>query len=77
MENRRIFLQKSGLATLGLPLMGLNSQGLFAPLRPSNNTVLKVAIMGLGSYANRVARAMEQCSRAKITGVISGTPSKI
>ena len=33
--------------------------------------------MGLGSYANRVAKAMEQCTRAKITGLISGTPSKI
>lgn len=33
--------------------------------------------MGLGSYGNRVAEAMQSCKRAKVTGVISGTPSKI
>ena len=38
---------------------------------------LRVAIMGLGSYGTRVAEAMQTCKRAKITGVISGTPSKI
>lgn len=39
--------------------------------------VLRVAICGLGSYANRVAEAMRDCKRAKVAGVISGTPSKI
>jgi predicted dehydrogenase len=33
--------------------------------------------MGLGSYGSRVAEAMKDCSRAKLVGVISGTPSKI
>jgi predicted dehydrogenase len=33
--------------------------------------------MGLGSYGTRVAEAMKDCSRAKLVGVISGTPSKI
>jgi len=31
----------------------------------------------LGSYGTRVAEAMLSCKRAKLTGVISGTPSKI
>ena len=39
--------------------------------------VLRVAIMGLGSYGNRVAEAMINCKRAKLVGVISGTPSKV
>jgi len=38
---------------------------------------LRVAIMGLGSYGTRVAEAMRSCTRAKLVGVISGTPSKI
>ena len=38
---------------------------------------LRVAIMGLGSYGTRVAEAMQSCKRAKLTGIISGTPSKI
>ena len=39
--------------------------------------VLRVAIMGLGSYGTRVAEAMRYCKKAKLVGVISGTPSKI
>ena len=39
--------------------------------------VLRVAIMGLGGYGTRVAEAMKDCKMAKLTGVISGTPSKI
>lgn len=38
---------------------------------------MRVAIMGLGSYGTRVAEAMQTCKLAKLTGVISGTPSKI
>jgi predicted dehydrogenase len=33
--------------------------------------------MGLGSYGTRVAEAMQSCKKAKLVGVISGTPSKI
>lgn len=39
--------------------------------------VLRVAIMGLGSYGTRVAEAMQACTRARLVGVISGTPSKV
>ncbi|MEH6308244.1 Gfo/Idh/MocA family oxidoreductase [Olivibacter sp. CPCC 100613] len=39
--------------------------------------ILKVAIMGLGGYGTRVAEAMQSCKRAKLVGVISGTPSKV
>ena len=39
--------------------------------------MLRVAIMGLGSYGTRVAEAMRDCTMAKLVGVISGTPSKI
>src|SRR5687767_5749753 len=33
--------------------------------------------MGLGSYGTRVADAIKACTKVKLTGVISGTPSKI
>jgi predicted dehydrogenase len=39
--------------------------------------VLKVALLGLGGYANRVAEAMKGCSRARVTGLVSGTPQKL
>src|SRR6478735_3986104 len=43
----------------------------------NDEKVLRVAIMGLGSYGTRVAEAMQSSKRAKLVGVISGTPSKI
>jgi predicted dehydrogenase len=42
-----------------------------------DDTVLKVAIMGLGEYGTKVADAMKDCKRAKLTGAISGTTSKV
>jgi predicted dehydrogenase len=33
--------------------------------------------MGLGSYGTRVAEAMKDCKRARLAGVVSGTPAKI
>ncbi len=77
MNSRRDFLQK--LAPLmALPLLPqtLEACNVF---NTSNydGPVLRVAIMGLGSYGTRVAEAMQACSKAKLVGVISGTPSKI
>jgi predicted dehydrogenase len=63
MNSRRDFLQKLS------PLIALTSN--------YDGPVLRVAIMGLGSYGTRVAEAMQACSKAKLVGVISGTPSKI
>ncbi len=79
MNSRRNFLQKITASAIGLPL--LTSVNLEAASDaneiPYQGPVLRVAIMGLGSYATRVAEAMQSCKMAKITGVISGTPSKI
>jgi len=79
MKSRRNFLQTLTASAFGLPLfssMNVDAAG-FAIETPYEGPVLKVAIMGLGSYANRVAEAMKDCQMAKVTGVISGTPSKI
>lgn len=73
MKTRREFL-KHLTAAAALPAIGgLTYASAIIPQGP----VLKVAIMGLGSYGTRVAEAMLSCKRAKLTGVISGTPSKI
>lgn len=78
MNSRRDFLQKltASVIAFNLPRIGsaFNSD-LFN--RGSQGPVLRVAIMGLGSYGTRVAEAMKTCTRAKLVGVISGTPSKI
>lgn len=79
MNTRRDFLQKmtaSAFAIPFVPSLGL-ANSLPSPNQPYQGRVLRVAILGLGSYGARVADAMQTCTTAKLVGVISGTPSKI
>ncbi|MEP6952087.1 MAG: Gfo/Idh/MocA family oxidoreductase [Ginsengibacter sp.] len=78
MNSRRDFLQKITAASIAFPFL---KQAAEVNKTLYNKTydgpVLRVAIMGLGSYGSRVAEAMRDCKMAKLVGVISGTPSKI
>src|SRR5580704_11514646 len=79
MNTRRDFLQKitaSAIAVTFLP----SKESRIRPDHPEikyDGPLLRVAIMGLGGYGTRVAEAMQSCKKAKLVGVISGTPSKI
>lgn len=79
MNSRRNFLRNIAASSFALPLVP--SSYLGNGTEPFTHTyqgpVLRVAIMGLGSYGTRVAEAMQPSQRARITGVISGTPSKV
>nr|WP_214447801.1 Gfo/Idh/MocA family oxidoreductase [Flavihumibacter rivuli] len=79
MSSRRKFLTKLTMAAAAAPLAAWHRSSQQAiPVPPvADGPTLRVALMGLGSYANRVAEAMQQCKRAKITGLISGTSSKL
>src|SRR5688572_9705309 len=79
MSSRREFLQKLTGSAIAIPLLSMDDKEKTNPVpaSPYNGPVLKVAIMGLGSYGSRVADAMQASKMAKLTGVISGTPSKI
>ena len=77
MSSRRDFLQKITLSAAALPFISKDNYITLPGNRKYDGPVLKVAIMGLGSYGTRVAEAMGDCKMAKLTGVISGTPSKI
>ncbi len=79
MNSRRHFLQKITATAFALPLSTAYSAENTTLLNdlPYEGPVLRVAIMGLGSYGTRVAEAMKSCKRAKLVGVISGTPSKV
>ena len=77
MGSRRNFIEKLTVSTVGLPILYGPTSLLAASEAPYNGPMLRVAIMGLGSYGSRVARAMKDCKRAKLVGVISGTPSKV
>ncbi|MGK7396546.1 MAG: Gfo/Idh/MocA family protein [Candidatus Cyclobacteriaceae bacterium M3_2C_046] len=78
MNSRRRFLSSLASSAISIPVVahGLSARS-FNLLDKPVGPVLKVAIMGLGSYGTRVAEAMQACKRAKLTGVISGTPEKI
>ncbi len=77
MNSRRDFLEKITAASVLFPFL----KSVTIPDSKTNQKIserpLRVAIMGLGSYGTRVAEAMQACTKAKLVGVISGTPSKI
>jgi len=79
MNSRRKFLQTITASAIALPVLSQfeteKEAERFTP--PYDGPLLRVAIMGLGSYGTRVAEAMLSAKKAKLTGVISGTPSKI
>lgn len=78
MNSRRDFLQKITASAFAIPFAPTLSLGNVNPIeQPYQGPVLRVAILGLGSYGARVADAMQTCTAAKLVGVISGTPSKI
>ncbi len=79
MNSRRSFLHKLTAPIIALPLLSGKAKASFTNLvaDPYEGPVLRVAIMGLGSYGRRVAEAMVACKKAKLTGVISGTPAKV
>ncbi len=81
MDSRRDFLQKLGVSAVAMQLATVktwaNDQSAPAPRDIYDGPVLRVAIMGLGSYGTRVGGAMQYCTKAKLVGAISGTPKKL
>ena len=78
MNTRRDFLGKITAATIAFPLIKKAvEEGKTSGQNTTDARLFRVAIMGLGSYGTRVAEAMQSCTKAKLVGVISGTPSKI
>ena len=79
MNTRRNFLQKLTASFIALPLLSKNSMAAIDNINKElyDGPLLRVAIMGLGSYGTRVAEAMQSCTKAKLVGAISGTPSKL
>lgn len=80
MNSRRNFLQKITASLIAMPFLSKDEYMASFKAKnnkPHNGPLLRVAIMGLGSYGTRVADAMKDCIKAKLVGVISGTPSKI
>src|SRR5947207_15081612 len=79
MTSRRNFLQQLGLSAAAVPFLAFKDEtSKDQTIYPNyEGPVLRVAIMGLGSYGTRVAEAMKGCTKAKLVGAVSGTPSKL
>ncbi|GGA84208.1 Gfo/Idh/MocA family protein [Puia dinghuensis] len=79
MQTRRDFLQKLTSGAIALSLVARSASAHESEIKEEryDGPVLRVAIMGLGSYGTRVAEAMKTCTKAKLVGVISGHPAKI
>ncbi len=78
MNSRRDFIGKITAASLAFPYIKKAVSANNPSIKKQyEEPLLRVAIMGLGSYGTRVAEAMQSCTKAKLVGVISGTPSKI
>jgi len=76
MNSRRDFLQTLSLG-IGITAFSGVTKSAAYPLMPTADKPLRVAILGLGGYANIVAKGMQECKVAKLTGIITGTPSKV
>lgn len=72
MTSRRSFLQ-----TLSAPIWALPLASTLSEQYLPEGKLLRVALLGLGSYASRVAEAMKDSKRAVVAGLVSGTPSKL
>lgn len=79
MNTRRNFLQRLTVSAMTLPFLSWYKSVVpeHIYVGPGEGQVLRVAIMGLGSYGTRVAEAIQSCKRVKLVGAISGTPAKI
>ncbi len=78
MDSRRGFIQRLTIPFLAMPMLSKQCPAPTSSVaEPYDGPILRVAILGLGSYGTRVADAMQSCKKAKLVGAISGTPSKI
>ena len=74
MKTRRDFIKNITFPIAVLPSI-CNSNSFYN--KNYEGPILKIALMGLGDYAAIIADAMFDCKKAKIVGLISGTPSKL
>lgn len=78
-HSRRHFLHTLALSAATLPILSTSGGPLYKSWLSgkADQPILRVALMGLGGYADRVAKAILDCKRVKVTALISGTPEKL
>ncbi|MGZ3846882.1 MAG: Gfo/Idh/MocA family protein [Flavisolibacter sp.] len=83
---RRKFVTDVGLASLALPVLSSFSNCNHSSEEKSQNHIMSqkqkgklgIALVGLGNYAtNQLAPALQQTDHCFLSGIVTGTPSKI
>ncbi len=75
MPNRRKFIKQIGVSAAALSVAYLLYPNIFAQKKKE---ILGVALVGLGYYStDLLAPALQLTQHCKLTGIVSGTPSKI
>lgn len=70
MDNRRNFIKKAGL--------GLGALSLANPLNALyKEKKLNIALVGLGRYANYMAKGIAVSKHCKVAGIVTGSPEKV
>ena len=70
-DTRRNFLQKISLASAVIPLVNIESQAKYEGKK------LRVALVGLGSYAtNNLLPGIQKSQMCELAGIVTGTPAK-
>lgn len=68
-ENRRSFVKKVAIGAMAVPLVGIG--------RTLEDKKLRVALVGLGRYANYLAEGIAVSKFCSVAGIVTGSPSKI
>jgi predicted dehydrogenase len=75
-ETRRDFIKKMGIGSLAIPYFSANPFQKKTPVYEGKK--LGIALVGLGSYAtNQILPALENSPYWQLTGIVTGTPSKV
>ncbi|WP_341224727.1 Gfo/Idh/MocA family oxidoreductase [uncultured Arcticibacterium sp.] len=70
-ENRRSFVKKMAVGSMMVPF------GISHNFKPEPYKKLRVALVGLGRYANYLAEGIAVSKHCEVAGIVTGTPSKI
>ena len=78
MTSRRDFLTNLAAPLAAIPFLPKGQLSVNNILtKPYQGPILRVAVMGIGTYGNIIARALQASTKAKLVGVISGSPTKV
>ena len=76
-QSRRNFIKQAGLGLGAISMAPYAYSQSMAPALPSDEK-LGIALVGLGYYAtNKLAPALKETKNCHLTGIVTGTPSKI